>query len=863
MGTKKFLYRISLLLAVAAVVALVVAELHFYTAPDGQDNRITPEKFTKYKLEKRGTDTSRKPSEWFTLQRAYPYDQIPFPAYKRALERATELRSRDVGTQVGTWVAAGPSNVGGRITDLAAHPDYPNIIYAGAAAGGIFKSTDGGDTWTPISDAVPSLSIGDIEIDPFDPDVLYLGTGESNTSGDSYAGTGIYKTTNGGSSWEFMGLPESRHIGRIVIDPTNPQRVFAAAMGTLFGTNPDRGVYRSLDGGESWEQVLFVTDSTSAADLAINPDNPDIIFASMWERIRSPSRRRVGGLTTGIYRTTDGGDSWELLTNGLPSPSTTNGRIGLAVSPANPSVVYASMVDHPGYLVDFWRSTDGGDSWQDRLISPNQGEFSGFGWYFGRIWAHPTDANTAYFADVGFWRSTDGAAHWYDYSGSMHVDMHALYQDPGNPNYMVNGNDGGIFISTNGGNSWTKSYDLPITQFYAITIDDLNPHRLYGGTQDNSTPRTLGGGYDDWDVIFYGDGFYCNVDFTDSDIIYAEAQYGYLGKSNNLGGNWDVIVDGIDWTEQTNWSTPVVMSPHNHNVLFYGAQRLYKTTNAGDYWNAISPDLTGGDDPGNLVYGTITTVDQSSLDADVIWVGTDDSRVWVTSNGGGNWNMVSISLPNRWCTRVTADVFDPATAYVAFSGYKIDELLPHIFKTTDYGQSWVNISGDLEDIPVNDILPDPIHSGWLYVGSDFGVFYTSNGGEQWEMLGDNHPISPVFDIAMHNDTRKLVSGTHGRSMYSYDLEQLEGSSCEYSAGDCDYNGVPLELSDVIIMIAAYRTPLEPDYTCDCPPHGENFAPQLDPNGNCVESELSDVVAVISGYRGSGEVSGCEDCPPNN
>jgi photosystem II stability/assembly factor-like uncharacterized protein len=840
--------------------AVVVVALLFIVFTGGEDKTITPERFKEYKLAKRGGDTSKKPSEWFTLQRAYPYDDIPFDAYKRALNRAQELRRADVALQIGIWIEAGPSNVGGRITDVAMHPDYPDLIYAGAALGGVFKSIDGGVTWTAVSDAVPSLSVGDIEVDPNDPDILYFGTGEANASGDSYAGTGMYKTTDGGASWDFIGLPESRHIGRIVIDPINTQRIFVAAMGTLFGTNPDRGVYRSTDGGESWEQVLFVTDSTGAADLAINPQNPDIVYAAMWERIRGPDHRRVGGLTTGIWRTTDGGDNWEHLTNGLPSPSTTNGRIGLAISPADPDYVYASMVDHPGYVIGMWRTTDGGDSWQSRLVSPDPYDFSGFGWYFGRIWAHPTNRETVYFGDVAMWKSTDGAANWYDIMGTMHVDMHGLYQDPGNPNYIVVGNDGGMFISHNGGSSWTKCYDLPITQFYAITIDQLNPHRLYGGTQDNSTPRTLDGEYDNWDVIFYGDGFYCNVDFTNSNVIYAEAQYGYLGKSVNLGQYWSIITDGIDGSERVNWMMPVVMSPHNNDILYCGTERVYETVNGGDWWNAISPDLTGGGGHGNLIFGTITTIGVSPISDQIIWAGTDDSRVWVTTDRGSNWNMVSEDLPDRWCTRVTPDVFNQATAYASFSGYKIDELLPHIFKTTDYGATWTDISGDLVDIPINDILPDPLHPGWLYAGTDFGVFYTTDGGDQWRVLGDNHPICPVFDMDLHSVELKLVSGTHGRSMYTYDLTQLEGPDCQYIAGDADHNGTPLELSDLIVMISAYRGMAEPNYTCSCPPHGDNFAPEFDPDGDCVALELNDVVHMIAAYRGLATPTGCQDCP---
>jgi photosystem II stability/assembly factor-like uncharacterized protein len=363
---------------------------------------------------------------------------------------------------------------------------------------------------------------------------------------------------------------------------------------------------------------------------------------------------------------------------------------------------------------------------------------------------------------------------------------------------------------------------------------------------------------DNWDVIFYGDGFYCNVDFLNSDIIYVEAQYGYLGKSTDGGYYWDIIRDGIDQSERTNWNTPVVMSMLDNNILFYGAEKLYKTINGGNYWNAISPNLTGGNQPGSLVYGTITTIGQSNVNGNVIWAGTDDSRVWVTTDGGANWNLVSQTLPDRWCTRVSPDPHDEYTAYVTFSGYKADDQLSHIFKTTDYGNNWTDISGNLVDIPVNDIIPDLSRPGYLYVGTDFGVFYSTNDGTSWEALGDNHPISPVFDIDIHVGEQKLVSGTHGRSMYSYDLMQLEQTGCDYFPGDAN-NSTIVNGLDLVYLVAYFKGGPSPPYFCECANHG-NLYVAADANGSCEINGL-DVTYMLNYFKGGPEILFCSDCPP--
>ncbi len=712
-----------------------------------------------------GKEEEKKPNDWFFMQRAYPLGKIPLDQYLASLEQAKAMRAKAGDKDGIIWSEAGPTNIPGRITDIAVHPEYPNIIYAGAACGGVFKSTDNGASWTPIFDEQGTPSIGALAINPDDPQILYVGTGEANGSGDSYPGTGIYKSTDGGSSWSHIGLEDSYHIGRIALHPKDPEIVFVAACGKLFGTNPERGIYKSTDGGTTWEQKLFISDSTAAIDVALDPTDLNTIYAAMWERLRAPDRRKVGGWTSGIYKSTDGGNSWYQLTNGLPQSADTIGRIGLSVCASSPNVVYAIYCNHPGRFMGVYKSTDYGESWTRTNDSILDGFLGGFGWYFGNLRVDPTNPNRVFVMGVDLYRSTNGGSSWSEVGYSVHVDHHAMFISPMEPNRIYLGCDGGVYLSTNGGTAWSICTNQPSTQFYAITIDHLNPQRLYGGTQDNGTLRTLTGDLDDWEMIHGGDGFYCNVDYTNSNVIYAEYQWGWLRKSTDLGYNWYYIMDGIDYSDRRNWCTPVIMDPVDHNTLYYGSYRLYKTTDGGEWWSPISADLTDGPGGGNLTYGTITTIAVAPSNTQVIYVGTDDANVWVTTDGGDNWIDISAGLPDRWVTRVTVDPYADSVAYVTFSGHRVSSPLPHIYRTTNYGTTWQSISSNLPEGPINDVIVDPQNSSVLYVGSDVGVYITYDLGGSWEPLGTGLPITTVHDLAFHEPTRKLVAGTHGRSMF--------------------------------------------------------------------------------------------------
>jgi photosystem II stability/assembly factor-like uncharacterized protein len=757
---KKFLY-------VAALAALLIG--YFAWQKPFKTTELSEEPGESEEREERGK--SEKPTDWFMRQRAYPEQTVNISAYREAVAQAQTLCAQYGAADEVIWSPAGPSNIGGRITAIGVHPSDPNTIYIGAADGGVLKSTDAGVNWTPIFDATASLSIGDIAVDPANANTVWVGTGEANTSGDSYPGDGIYRSTNGGQTWQNMGLPNSHHIGRIAIDPTNPQRLFVAATGALFSTNPERGVYRTTNGGQSWERVLYLTDSTAAIDVLINPQNPQIVFAAMWERIRHLTNRNVGGVTSGIWRSTDGGTNWTNLTTGLPPSSPTIGRIGLTMSPTNTNLLYAVYSNHPGDMMGVWKTTNGGDTWT-AAMSPPSTTYNGFGWYFGQISVDPVDVNKVYVLGVPLLRSTNGGSSWFFISSSVHADHHALWVNPNNTSLIYDGNDGGFYKSLNGGTSWTKSYNLHISQFYDIEIDELLPQRLYGGTQDNGTLRTLTGSISDWTQIFGGDGFKVEVDFTNSNIIFCEYQYGQLQKSTNGGTSFSTAMSGINQSDRFNWDTPFVMDPTNHNTLYFGTHRIYKTTNAAGSWTAVSNDLTDGPSGGNLVFNTITTLAVAPTNGQVVYAGTDDANVWVSQNGGTSWTQINAGLPDRWVTRVAVSPQNAGIVYATLSGYRIAEPLAHVYRSTNYGSSWQNISGNLPEAPVNCIIEDPANPQQLFIATDVGIYYTTNLGTSWAPLGTNLPVNVILDLKLHHPTRKLVAGCHGRSMYSCSLDSL-------------------------------------------------------------------------------------------
>lgn len=747
-------------------------------------------------------------NSWFVKQRMSAGQPIPVRARQRAIADLVRQTTGGAGARApGTWTFAGPTNIGGRLTALALDPNDVNHVWAGAAAGGIFESTNGGNAWTAVFEDEPLLPIGALAAHPSNSDVVYAGTGEANGAGYSYDGDGVYRTIDGGASWQVLGLAETRRIGRIVIDPVDPQRIFVAAAGNVYAIDNFRGVYRSVNGGTSWSQVLFVAPTAGAIDLAIDPTSPNRIYAAIWEHHSTSHDWIAGGLNSGIWRSIDGGDTWTELTNGLPPSAPTVGRIGLALAASSPQTIYALYVDDPGALIGVYKTTDGGDRWS-RVDTPGGSHttiFRGYGYYFGQIRVDPTNPNTVYLLDVYWARSTDGGVSYTNHTSGLHVDHHDLVIKPGKL-YMAN--DGGFYWSTNGGTSWTPALPalqaLPISQFYDLGIDPVNPLKRFGGLQDNGSVRTTNGGSANWASVNGGDGFQCEVDPVDPQRVYVESQYGGIRRSSDGGSTFSSGTSGITTTDRKNWNTPITHDPLTTQRLYTATHRVYRSTNGAQSWTAISGDLTDGPpvhldvieqikDSAHLasaVEGTITTIAVSRVDTDVLWAGTDDGNVWMTSDGGAQWTQVDVPGRAEWVTRVEADPFSAGSAYVTFSGYRSGSPLPRIYRTTDFGASWTDIGGGLPDVPLNCVNADrePAMRGRFFVCSDVGVYVTDDYGLSWSALGSGMPPVVVHDLDLVNSSRELFAGTHARSMYIYDLDQLGPADADgdgaHNLADC-------------------------------------------------------------------------------
>jgi photosystem II stability/assembly factor-like uncharacterized protein len=701
----------------------------------------------------------------------YPNEVFDQEYYLEVLNNANaQIAEKDNQNEV-SWRMEGPLNIGGRINCIALNPDDESEIWVGTAAGGVFRSYNMGDDWEAIGESFAYLSIGSITFDPSNTSIVYVGSGDPNISGYPSSGDGVYKTEDGGASWEHLGPSEVGVVSKILVDPFSTETVYMASMGTPWFENEHRGVYKSIDGGANWEQVLYLSDQAGISSLVFNPSAPDTLYAAGWDRIRSNTQSIVSGDHSRIYRSYDGGDTWETLTNGLPQEYMSRAAIDISLS--NPAVLYASFVaDEDMQFNGIYKSEDYGDSWTLTNLSDLEGVLGGFGWYFGMVRVNPLDEYNVSVAGVELHSSNTGGGSWFQstpdwWTYQVHADMHDLVYAPSGDIYLAT--DGGLYHSTNNMATWEYISYLPITQFYRISVDPFNDEIYSGGAQDNGT---MSGNHEDlegWPRLYGGDGFQSLYDPNDESVFYASTQNGNFNKYQF--GNWNWFNDGINSDERVSWDAPLIMSSHNSEILYTGTTKVYR--NEGGIWDPISEDLNASEDfyPANR--HIVSTIAESPINEDVLYAGTSDGKVWVTTNLGTSWTDITTGLPDRYVTNIKASNTEEGVVFVTHSGYRDGDNISHIHRSDDYGQNWIAIAGDLPDFGLNhiEILEDHMDS-ILFVASDGGVHYSTNSGSNWERVGDNMPTIIVYDIEIDYNANRLVAGTFARSIQSMNLDSL-------------------------------------------------------------------------------------------
>lgn len=688
------------------------------------------------------------------------------------------------------WRLIGPFR-GGRATAVAGSKARPAEFYFGATGGGVWKSTDSGENWTCVSDGFfTTASVGALAVAESNPDIVWAGTGEGCVRGNISHGDGIYSSADAGKTWSHMGLKETQTITRIRIHPTNPDIVYVAALGHIYGPNKERGVYKTSDGGKTWSQILFVSDKAGAADISMDPKDPETLYVGTWEVNRTPYSLSSGGPGSKIFKTTDGGTTWKDLSANPGLPAGLMGRTAIAVSPANSKVVYACIESLEGGI---FRSEDAGATW--KLVNSDR-NYRQRAWYYSHIYADPKDENTVYALNVGMGRSTNGGQ-TFSGMGTPHSDNHDLWLNPDDPKIMVEANDGGANVSKDGGRTWSAQ-DIPTAQFYHVATDSFYPYRIYGAQQDNSAIRIagrtfgMGIGIADWMGTAGGESGYVVPKPDDPEVVYGGNYSGDLSMINHRTGErraldpWPDNPMGhgaIDSVQRFQWTFPIVFSPHDPNLLYTCSQFVLKSTNNGQSWTKISPDLTrndpstlgssGGpitkDNTGVEVYATVFTLAESPVKKGVLWAGSDDGLVHVSTNGGRSWSNVTPKGMPKWglCSMIEASAHDPATAFLATDNHENDDLAPYIYVTHDYGKTWdLRVVGIPKDWFVRVVREDPKRKGLLYAGTERGVFASWDDGKRWTSLQQNLPLAPVHDLTIKNDD--IVVATHGRAFWVLD-----------------------------------------------------------------------------------------------
>jgi len=688
----------------------------------------------------------------------------------------------------------GPALTSGRISDFAVNPKNPSEIYVASASGGVWKTINAGTTFTPIFDRQGSYSIGCISMDPNNPNTIWVGTGENNNQRSVAYGDGIYKSEDGGSSWKHMGLKNSEHIGMIIVDPRDSNVVYAAAYGPLWCAGGDRGLYKTTNGGETWTPVLTISEHTGVNEVHFDPRDPDIIYAAAHQRRRHVFTLIDGGPESGVYKSVDAGKTWKKINKGLPSGD--KGRIGLAISPADPDYLYAIVEAQRG-RAGFFRSLNGGASWEKRSSYASSGN------YYQEIICDPKDRDRVYSMDTFLQVTDDGGRTWTALGDrSKHWDSHALWINPENTNYYLNGNDGGVYESFDRGKTWKFMSNLPVTQFYKVAVDYAEPfYNVYGGTQDNYSlggPSRTNSAHGivnaDWYTTQGGDGFESQVDPEDPNIIYAQSQYGNLNRFDKKSGENMGIQPKPRKGEKEyrwNWDAPLLISPHSHTRLYFAANKLFRSDDRGNTWKVISPDLTRQIDRNKLEvmgkiwpmdavaknastspYGTIVALDESPVEEDMLYVGTDDGLIQVTEDGGENWRKIE-SFPGvpegTYVNDIIASHHEANTVYAAFNNHKNGDFKPYVLKSTDAGKTWTSLSSNLpERGSVYALAEDHINKDLLFAGTEFGAFTSLDGGKNWKQLKNGLPTIAVRDLAIQKRENDLVLATFGRGFYILD-----------------------------------------------------------------------------------------------
>ena len=734
--------------------------------------------------------------------------------FKQHLKMKTESSFKDLN-----WQFLGPNNTSGRIVDIAVTTPKGKeyTIYAASASGGVWKTKNEATTWEPVFDQEASSDIGDIAIAPSNQNIVWVGTGEANIFRSSMAGIGIYKSADAGKTWKHMGLENTNTIARIVVHPKNSDIVYVAATGNEWTNNPDRGVYKTTDGGKNWIKVLYVDEKTGSNDIVMDPNNPNVLYATTWQRIRKKWNDPRSDNTytgSGVWKTTNGGKDWIQINKGLPEPPH-RGRIGIDICLSNPKVLYVFVDNYEKTGEDFvdqgdnygapssgrikgatvYKSVNKGDSWTqmsgltEKMKPYMEGLSNTYGWVFGQIRVDPNNEKTVYIMGLRLHVSYDSGKTFKSLR-THGGDHHGLWIDPENSNYLINVNDHGINASYDGGKNWKSMREgLPLVQFYNVGYDMDTPFHVYGSIQDHGSRKgtvDLSRGRDnipavDWEGAPGGEGSNHCIDPRDPNIVYSAGFYGSLSRTNIATGDRKSIQPKMYPDEpklRGQWLAKFILSPHNPDIVYHGMQYLFRSKDKGNTWERISPDLTSNDKNrmGDIPFQTIFSISESPLKYGIIYVGTDDGHVHVTKDGGKNWSKIETGIPkDRWISRMVASKYDMATVYMTQNGKRDDDFAVYVWKSTDFGQTWMDISGNIPYGPVNVIREDPRNSDIVYVGTDVGAYVTKDGGKKWEVLGGNLPSTYVQDLMIHPRDNIIVIATHGRGMWAMDANSINST----------------------------------------------------------------------------------------